>query len=156
MLKIEASDIVILDGQPVESRKEIILHYSVKSVLLYEQHTGGKFFNDYSSALQALDISKLMAISEDSVSQDEEIAIGLAMISNADVNNFLMSAIPALYAKIIDGKFVQNDSTYAEALDSEWLISLINPTTLAQLIEEMSKGATMQDHNQPTNKKKNM
>ena len=154
MLKLQAADVVAVNGEPVESFREIILHYSMKSVLLYDHHTGGNFFSDYSNALAALNIAELMNMTEDNANQEQQIAAGLAMMANPEVNNFLMNAIPALYAKVEGGKFVQNDHTYAEAIESDWIISLINPTTLAQLIEEMSKGTTMQGHNEPQNKKK--
>ena len=39
---------------PIELEKDIFLHYSAKSVLLYEQMTGNKFYDDFNKAVKRL------------------------------------------------------------------------------------------------------
>ena len=39
---------------PIEFERDIFLHYSAKSVLLYEQMTGNKFYDDFNKAVRKL------------------------------------------------------------------------------------------------------
>ena len=39
---------------PIEFERDIFLHYSAKSVLLYEQMTGNKFYDDFNKAVKKL------------------------------------------------------------------------------------------------------
>lgn len=147
MIKLNvATPMIDSEDNLVEVNKEVILHYSAKSIMLYEQNTKSKFFTDYSEAIKAVDFGKLQNLTD--VSPDEEMNLGLELLANDKVNTFLLNAIPALYARIKDGRFVQTDITYAEAMESDWLVSLVNINTFGLIIGELSKNAG----NGPTDK----
>ncbi len=150
MIKLQATQPRINELNEIEEISETVyLHYSAKAVMNYETQTGRSFFEDYSTAVQALDLDELNAKDMDKLS----VSDGLSLLTNKDINEFMLYAIPALYARIVDGRFVQNDITYNEAKDSDWLIELVNIETFALLINEISKNST--NKSQASNGKKN-
>lgn len=145
MIKLKATDLLIVNGEVMENHIDIILHHSAKSILAYQHHTGKKFFDDFKKAINSINIDKLMEMSknnngENTENNEQSISIALDLMTNNVVNEFLLDAIPAMYAKIENGKFVQNDITYQEAIEAEWLTSLISLDTIMTLVNEVNKG----------------
>lgn len=121
---------------PIEFERDIFLHYSAKSVLLYEQMTGNKFYDDFNKAVR-----KLKTIEDGINKKKSDNATFNLLIDNVttpEVVNFLIGVIPALYAEIHEGKFLQNEITYDSALNSDWLMDVANFETLTTLIDEVT------------------
>ena len=60
------------------------------------------------------------------------------LLTDSQTNEFLFDLIPCLYVKIFDGKYVQNEETYDECMDSIWMMELINMPFFMKIFQELS------------------
>ncbi len=145
MLKKEVTYTDVNDqGEEIERAQILRFAYTLAGIKLYEQHTGRNFFEDSQKATQPfaaiISVLKTNQPHDDDHQTDtknpdqslfgqlnnQQIAQFLPIISDPTISAFLIDAIPAFYAKYEAGYLVQNAETYDEALDSMWLMELVN------------------------------
>lgn len=129
--------------EEVEKEAEVRFLFSISALRLYEQKTNRNFFKDNEKAL--IDFSEFLGEKNitdvDKLKINEQIKL-LPVVSISKISNFLLNVIPCFYTKIFDGKFIQNEATYEECMESLWLTELINLEFFIEIMEEVSKFET--------------
>ena len=104
----------VIDGLE-ETQKEVDLRFffSVASLRLYEQKTGRNFFKDNEKAVRTLKeyLVNIDINNVDKLTEQEQVKLAPLLVEPA-INKFVFNVLPCLYAKIQDGKYLQNEETY--------------------------------------------
>lgn len=146
MQKLVVNEYQVNGEDVVEVEKNIILHFTAKTILLYEQmNPGRKFYKDqqalFTKVMKLSSLQSKVANVESAEDMDEESMDKIVNLMNDEaINKFIINVIPALYTEIHDGKFVQNEATYAAALESDWIVKLASITSLDIIMEELNSG----------------
>lgn len=141
--KVSYMDVVRTEEGFEEKEKESTVRFlfSVSALRLYEQKTGRKFFKDYEKISNILlkYISSMFKDKKDLNNLTQSEALQLTpLLTDSQINEFLFDLIPCLYVKIFDGKYVQNEETYDECMDSIWMMELINMPFFMKIFQELS------------------
>lgn len=141
--KIKYFDVVKTQSGFDEEEKEVTLRFlfSVAALRLYEQKTGRKFFKDYENVTNIL-MNYVAGVLKDSkdinlLSDKEKISLAPLLV-NPDINEFIYNLIPCLYAKVGDGRYIQNEETWQECEESVWVMDLVNITFFMEIFKEIS------------------
>lgn len=125
--------------QEKEHTETIRFVYTITAIKLFEQRTGKNFFDSYTKALTAfakyaggLDLKNV-----EQMDTAQQLAL-LPMLSDRGINEFAMGLIPCMYAKVVNGRYVQNDETAIVAEESLWMPQLINVSFFGELLKEIS------------------
>lgn len=125
----------------VEVEKEVRFNFTIKAFKLFEEMHHSNFFDEYEGAVKeftsvlqgtGININKLKELDSD------EIYGLIPLVANSRISSFLLRAIPCMYIKIHDGKYIQDVETYEECSMSDWLIDLIGVEFFVKLFEEVT------------------
>jgi hypothetical protein len=128
--------------------------YTLPAVRLYERETGREFFRDYdgavrafSAALKGVDLGQLKKIGVSGGTLDADnagdIAEGidyLQVLTNPEINEFMLKLIPCLYAEAAGGVLVQNEETHDNAENAPWFMALVNLEFFIEVFTELTAG----------------
>lgn len=132
----------ILNLETFESEfedQDIIIHFSAPAVLLYEEINGSNFLDDFNKAFK--NFQKIVELSEKAENGNADVTEldMFELMNDPIIADFLMKALPALYAEVENGKFVQNEITYDKAKNSDWLAPACVFINFVPITEEVSK-----------------
>ncbi len=142
--------------EEIESIATVLFFYTLKSIKNYEQKTRSNFFEDYDKALDVVfDIAGdiFSGSEEEKLTNAQKMSL-VPLMNNTQINQFLMNAIPCMYAKIENGRIIQNEETVQEAEDSLWIMNLVNPGFFVEIFSEMSKIKLKEPDKKTDSKKK--
>lgn len=140
------------NGEEVEKEEVLRFAFTPPSIRLFESATGEVFFESYNKAFSKL--GTIIGGGLDLANMDESQALEfMPILTDPTINDFLMSFIPCLYAKVENDKLAQNELTVEEAEESMWLMELVNIEFFLSVFNEIS-GKQLQDRKKPTSKKK--
>ncbi|MCM0582795.1 hypothetical protein H9L19_06840 [Weissella diestrammenae] len=127
----------------VERKETVRFVYTLRTLKLYEQRTGRRFFSDYNQALQAMSeyFTGFEKVNAEEVSQEQMMQI-LPLLSDEKINTFLIELLPVLFAETKDGVLVQSEVTADEAENSMWLMSLVNVEMFIEVFQMLSQHQT--------------
>jgi len=129
----------VIDGLE-ETQKEVDLRFffSVASLRLYEQKTGRNFFKDNEKAVRTLTeyLVNIDINNVDKLTEQEQVKLAPLLVEPA-INKFVFNVLPCLYAKIQDGKYLQNEETYEECENSPWFMKLVNLEFFLKIFQEL-------------------
>ena len=149
----------------IEAETSVRFLYSLNAIKLYREKTGKLLFNEFSKIAREftsiLSDKKLLEllnkktqgdISELNLEEDIEL---LPIVTNEKILNFIYEVTPCLYTKIFDGKFLQNEETYEECINSLWFMNLINFEFFIEIFAELSAPQNKKNTSRGKNQKKN-
>lgn len=145
MIKITAKwqDYDATKDEAIDREEVLRFNYTLKTVKFYEQRTGRNFYDDFKKATESLtgfigglDITDLNKF--DDVPDSEKIKL-MPLLTDPEINRFMVDLIPVMYAKPENGALVQSESTIEEAEEAAWLIDLINLQSFMQLFGELTR-----------------
>jgi hypothetical protein len=153
MLKKEIEFETVNSKNEIENVKEkAFFHYSLKCIKNYNEMTNGNLLQDINKVWKIITQNYLPQITkfqelrgkeiQDKEMSSEEILgfVGFAdVLTNPEIANFMMSAVPCFYCRIINGKIIQDSETIDECLNSDWFMNLINFEFFMELFEEINK-----------------
>lgn len=135
-------------GEDVTVTVEVRFAYTPPAIRLYEQHNpGAKFFVDlnkateaYSRYIKADNFSEL-AKGNNSLAQSADM---LTMLTDPDINEFMLRVIPCLYMETHGGLRLQSEETWTEANDSLWMMQLVSVNFFSEVFSELNSLAFAQ------------
>lgn len=115
----------------VEATEEVTLRfkYTLFAIRAYEEATGSNWFDDLQKALKKLPMNGT-----------EDTSEMVPLLSDKDINEFMLHALPAMYMHRDGNELVQNELTIESAYASDWLPELSNVMMLAELVKEFTSG----------------
>lgn len=142
----------------VDHEETLRFNYTLQTVKFYEQHTGRKFYDDFKDATENLtqfigniDVDDLGSIKDLPVAEQMKF---MPLLTNPEINQFMMNLIPVMYAKPVNGSLVQGEETIEEAEEAAWLIELVNLQTFMELFTELTRFGDTKTAKKGSTKKK--
>lgn len=143
----------------VEREVTLRFNYTLQTVKFYEQRTGHNFYTDFKKATETLtnfigeaNVDQLKDI--DNLPDSEKMKF-MPLLTNPEINQFMMELVPVMYAKPENGALVQGDETIEEAENAPWLVDLVNLESFMQMFTELTRfGDTGKTKKSAASKKK--
>jgi hypothetical protein len=127
----------------VERTETVRFAYTLPAVRLYETENEGRFwFDDLNKATEAMSLTLggMDMKNIESADTNDQMKL-MPLMSNPDIGQFMIRAIPCLYAEPQDGVLMQTQETHDNACASMWMMSLTDVLFFVELFAEITAGS---------------